>query len=216
MVAILSRPQCVEIRGAWQVWRVHPQPIDFMITSSNGIIFRVTDPSCGEFTGHRWIPRTKASDAELCYFLCLCLNKQSSKQSWVSWFETPSCSLWRHCDVVAGPSDLATKYSLAPAVRAKHWQDENYIPRECQGQLVRGICVYGVGDLPWLAKRRELAANKFYLTFHYIALDCLEERHRNRTKLKDRVGAFLDEDYYRGLPTVLYSRKDGLWTWPSG
>ena len=26
-------------------------------------------PLCGEFTGPRWIPRTKASDAELCYFL---------------------------------------------------------------------------------------------------------------------------------------------------
>ena len=26
-------------------------------------------PWCGESTGHRWIPRTKASDAELCCFL---------------------------------------------------------------------------------------------------------------------------------------------------
>ena len=31
----------------------------------NGNVFRVTCPLCGEFTGHRWIPRTKASDAEL-------------------------------------------------------------------------------------------------------------------------------------------------------
>ena len=30
----------------------------FMSTSSNGNIFRVTGPLCGEFTGHRWIPRT--------------------------------------------------------------------------------------------------------------------------------------------------------------
>ena len=35
------------------------------MTSSNGNIFRVTDHFCGEFTGHRWIPHTKASDAEL-------------------------------------------------------------------------------------------------------------------------------------------------------
>ena len=40
-----------------------------MMTSSNGKIFRVTGPLCGEFTGLRWIPRTKASDAELRYFL---------------------------------------------------------------------------------------------------------------------------------------------------
>ena len=37
----------------------------FMMTSSNKNIFRVTGPLCGEFTGHRWIPLTKASDAEL-------------------------------------------------------------------------------------------------------------------------------------------------------
>ena len=29
------------------------------MTSSNGNIFRVTGPLCGEFTGHRWIPPHK-------------------------------------------------------------------------------------------------------------------------------------------------------------
>ena len=38
-----------------------------MMTSSNGNIFRVTGPLCGEFTGPRWIPRTKASAALWCY-----------------------------------------------------------------------------------------------------------------------------------------------------
>ena len=40
-----------------------------MMTSSNGNIFRATGHLCGEFTGPRWIPRTKASDAELWCFL---------------------------------------------------------------------------------------------------------------------------------------------------
>ena len=41
-----------------------------MMTSSNGNILRVTGPLCEEFTGHhRWIPLTKASDAELWCFL---------------------------------------------------------------------------------------------------------------------------------------------------
>ena len=40
-----------------------------MMTSSNGNIFRVSGPLCGEFTGHRWIPLTKASDAEHWCFL---------------------------------------------------------------------------------------------------------------------------------------------------
>ena len=39
-----------------------------MMTSSNGNIFRVTGHLCGEFTGQRWIPRTKASAAELWCF----------------------------------------------------------------------------------------------------------------------------------------------------
>ena len=40
-----------------------------IMTSSTGNIFRVTGPLWGEFTGHRWIPLTKASDAELWCFL---------------------------------------------------------------------------------------------------------------------------------------------------
>ena len=40
-----------------------------MMTSSNGSIFRVTGPLCGEFTFHRWIPHTKASGSELWYSL---------------------------------------------------------------------------------------------------------------------------------------------------
>ena len=40
-----------------------------MMTSSNGNIFHVTGHLCGEFTGPRWIPPTKTSDAELWCFL---------------------------------------------------------------------------------------------------------------------------------------------------
>ena len=40
-----------------------------MMTSSNGNIFRVTGPLCGEFSGYRWIPLTKASVTELWCFL---------------------------------------------------------------------------------------------------------------------------------------------------
>ena len=36
-----------------------------MMMSTNGNIFRVTGHLCGEFNGHRWIPRPKGSDAEL-------------------------------------------------------------------------------------------------------------------------------------------------------
>ena len=40
-----------------------------MMTSSNGNIFHVTGPLCGEFTGHRWIPLTKARCRALMFSL---------------------------------------------------------------------------------------------------------------------------------------------------
>ena len=39
-----------------------------MMTSCDGNIIRVTGLLCGEFTGHHWIPRTKASDALMLLF----------------------------------------------------------------------------------------------------------------------------------------------------
>ena len=55
----------------WQLlfrchWRRHERY--GMMTSSNGNIFCVTGLLCGYFTRDRWIPRAKASDAELWCF----------------------------------------------------------------------------------------------------------------------------------------------------
>ena len=47
----------------------------------------------GEFPAQR--PVTRSFDV----FFDLRLNKRLSKQSWGRWFETPSRSLWRHCNV---------------------------------------------------------------------------------------------------------------------
>ena len=69
------------------------------MTSSNESIFRVTGPLCGEFTGDRWTPLTKASDAELWCLFHLRLNNRLSKQSRRRLFETPSRSLWHRCNV---------------------------------------------------------------------------------------------------------------------
>ena len=49
-------------------------------------------PITGEFPSQR--PVTPSFDV----FFNLCLNKRLSKQSWRWWFETPSFSLWRHCN----------------------------------------------------------------------------------------------------------------------
>ena len=64
---------------------------NFMMTSSNGNIFRVTGHLCTEFTGPRWIPRTQRPVTQsFDVFFDLRLNKRLSKQSWGWWFETIS------------------------------------------------------------------------------------------------------------------------------
>ena len=46
----------------------HAHLTQSIMTSSNGTIPRATGHLCGQFTGNRWIHRTKASDAELWCF----------------------------------------------------------------------------------------------------------------------------------------------------
>ena len=73
--------------------------LTLMITSWNENIFHVTglcegNPVVtGGFSSQR--PVTRSFDV----FFDLRLNKRLSKQSWHWWFETPSHSLWRHCNV---------------------------------------------------------------------------------------------------------------------
>ena len=71
-----------------------------MMTSSNGNIFCVTGLLCGEFTGHRWIPPHKGPWRRALMFSLICARINLSKQSWVWWLESPSWSLWHHCNVI--------------------------------------------------------------------------------------------------------------------
>ena len=52
-------------------------------------------PVTGEFPTQRPVMR------DFDVFFNLRLNKRLSKQSWGRWFETPSRSLWRHCNAVS-------------------------------------------------------------------------------------------------------------------
>ena len=69
-----------------------------MMTSSNGNIFRVTGPLCGEFTGPGEFPAQRPVTRTFDVFFDLRLNKRLSKQPCGWWFETPSWSLWRQCN----------------------------------------------------------------------------------------------------------------------
>ena len=79
--------------------------LQYMMTSSNGNIFR--------FTGHLWgggggnshvtgeFPAQRPVTRSFDVFFDLRLNKRLSKQSWGWWFETLSRPLWRHCNVMS-------------------------------------------------------------------------------------------------------------------
>ena len=68
----------------------------YMMTSSNGNIFRVTGPLCGEFTGLGEFPTQRPVMRSFDVYFDLCLNKRLCKQSWGWWFEMLLCPLWGH------------------------------------------------------------------------------------------------------------------------
>ena len=57
-----------------------------MMTSSNGNIFRITRPLCGEFTCPGEFPAQRPVTRSFDVFFDLRLNKRLSKQSWDWWF----------------------------------------------------------------------------------------------------------------------------------
>ena len=85
------------------------------MTSSNGSFYRVTSPFCGEFTGH--FPSQRPGAWSFSVFFDGGLNKRLSKQSRRWWFETPSCSLWRHCNEVASLSPKKTYHCKMPVAQ---------------------------------------------------------------------------------------------------
>ena len=81
------------------------------MTSSNGNIFRVTGPLCGEFTGPGEFPAQRPVTRSFDVFFDLRLYKRLSKQPLGWWFETPAWSLWRHRNV---------SYSLNSRIRVRY------------------------------------------------------------------------------------------------
>ena len=82
----------------------------------------IIPPVTGEFPSQR--PVTRCFDV----FFDLRLNKRLSKQSWGWWFETPSRSLWRHCNEYAcgiGGYELLCTTKNHFAQLKIIWQDYN-------------------------------------------------------------------------------------------
>ncbi|XP_051562586.1 beta-1,3-galactosyl-O-glycosyl-glycoprotein beta-1,6-N-acetylglucosaminyltransferase 7 isoform X2 [Myxocyprinus asiaticus] len=66
-------------------------------------------------------------------------------------------------------------------IRAIKWKDqEGTVHQGCEGRYVRDICIFGIGDLPWVVNKGSMFANKFETASFPEALDCLELWHRNK------------------------------------
>ena len=115
----ITNKQSADYKATNVIWQ-----ISFMMTSSNVYIFRVTGPLRGESTGHHWIPLTKPVTRSFDVFFDLRLYKRLNKQSRRRWFETPSRSLRRHCNVAFGdiksPSWIRGGHSWWPT-RSSWW-----------------------------------------------------------------------------------------------
>ena len=65
-------------------------------------------------------PKDQWRGALMFSFFDLGLNKHLSKQWWGWWFETPSHSLWRHCNVEAGLPECSRGQS--PCIHTSVWE----------------------------------------------------------------------------------------------
>ena len=86
-------------------------------------------PVTGEFPAQRSV--TRSFDI----FFDLCLNKRLSKQSWGWRFETPSCSLWRHCNDLTilfkmGTDPVQSSWDLKVDIKINidHKANAKYVP----------------------------------------------------------------------------------------
>ena len=91
---VLSQ-QCHLGHNLKQDWQFHTKCSRNMMMLSNGNIFHVTGPLCGEFTGE--FPAQKPVTRSFDVFFDLRLNKRLSKRTWGWSFEMPLHSLWCHC-----------------------------------------------------------------------------------------------------------------------
>ena len=100
----------------------------FRMTSSNGNIFRVTGPLCGEFTGHRWIPRTKGQwrGALMCPLICTWIN------GWLN--NREAGDLRRHC--AHNYVTVMTIIDFTPGMARNMWNRKILVFQENSSQLI--------------------------------------------------------------------------------
>lgn len=81
------------------------------------------------------------------------------------------------------------KWAGLDRANSQFWAGYNsakFVPmyQPCGGKYLRGVCVYGTSDLPWLINSRHWFANKFDAMIDPLAIDCLDIFIRHQA-LKD-------------------------------
>ena len=77
-------------------------------------------PLLALFTGELPAPRPVTRNFDV--FFDLRLNKRLGKQSWCWWFETPSRSLWRHCNGLFGWCHVTCSVQIHRKLTCCQWK----------------------------------------------------------------------------------------------
>ncbi|KFQ18741.1 N-acetyllactosaminide beta-1,6-N-acetylglucosaminyl-transferase, isoform C, partial [Merops nubicus] len=108
----------------------------------------------------------------------------------LAWSEdtySPDEHFWVTLNRIPGVPGSMPSASWEGDLRAVKWMDMEERHGGCHGRYVRGICVYGTGDLKWLFNSTSMFANKFELRTYPPTVECLELRHRHRTLSQSEV-----------------------------
>ncbi|XP_052553769.1 N-acetyllactosaminide beta-1,6-N-acetylglucosaminyl-transferase isoform X2 [Tympanuchus pallidicinctus] len=108
----------------------------------------------------------------------------------LAWSEdtySPDEHFWVTLNRIPGVPGSMPNASWEGELKAVKWIDMEDVHGGCHGHYVRGICVYGTGDLEWLLNSTCMFANKFELRTYPLTVECLELRHRKRTLAQSEV-----------------------------
>ncbi|KAM9228287.1 N-acetyllactosaminide beta-1,6-N-acetylglucosaminyl-transferase [Leptosomus discolor] len=108
----------------------------------------------------------------------------------LAWSEdtySPDEHFWVTLNSIPGVPGSMPNASWEGDLRAVKWIDMEESHGGCHGHYVRGICIYGTGDLKWLFNSTCMFANKFELRTYPLTVECLELRHRQRTLSQSEV-----------------------------
>ena len=158
-------------KGDSQTWSSPPGNNEACV-----IIFRVTGPLCGEFTGHWWIPLTK--------------NKRLSKQSRRRWFDTLSHQLWRQSNETPWKQPVrhiaAKPHSATQLQHMSEWSLQNvkYVCFHCAFKLFHNV--YSGGVYPWSLHWRQngLDGVSTHQPHDYLLNRLFKHRSKKTSKLR--------------------------------